>query len=642
VNRVRILGFLVGATAFLVLALPASALAGTYTWNLASDFTATAPGANPDHDPYGGTPWSYEQGTSTNPSTFTSLPTFSVPDGLATWSASSGATVGINPTGSPIVDGTATVPAHQVFVEPSASEVAVVGWNSPLGEASAVSVNGSVSADAPTSLTCTYGTTLTLEEYGGATTTVLETGFGTSTATFSPTVAVPAGGSIFVTVANTGGATCDATGVSLQVQASGVAPTPVVSSPGPGSSTDLTAPTLSGAAGNGYGDASQVTLRVYGGGAVSGSPVETVTVPRSGASWSATFGSPLALGTYTVQAEQDDIVGDVGLSSPVTFTVRVPSISLASFGSKPLTTTTPTLTGTADTSAGADPFAVVQIYAGTTATGTPTRSLTTSLTASGQYSVPITPALPDGTYTALAAQGDAAGNTGFSGPQTFSVDTQAPVVTLVSPTKGSRPDVLNLLFKGAAGDQSFDSGVVTVSVYKGRKTNGKLIGTVQAKIKGSTWSVSWTKTLANGTYTALASQVDAVGHVGLSVAHTFTVVPLPPVIGRTATINKSGEVRLKVTCNERAGDGCSGNVLVLTRGDFQPIAGGPVGPLTVMFAYVHIKGGETATITRTVLSSVVDALRGHGNVAVTITATLHPSHGKAIHASARDNLRHIG
>ena len=76
VHRGRTLGILLGALAALVLSVPSSALAGTYTWNLASDFTATPPGANPDHDPYGANPWTYLQGTTSNPSSFTSLTTF--------------------------------------------------------------------------------------------------------------------------------------------------------------------------------------------------------------------------------------------------------------------------------------------------------------------------------------------------------------------------------------------------------------------------------------------------------------------------------------------------------------------------------------------------------------------------------------
>jgi hypothetical protein len=414
-----------------------------------------------------------------------------------------------------------------------------------------------------------------------------------------------------------------------------------VTSPGPGSSTTLTSPAFSGAAASDFGDGSQVTLRVYSGQAASGSPVQTVTVARSGAAWSAGLGSALPLGTYTAQAEQADLVGDIGLGAPVTFTVRVPSISLASLGATPQATSTPTLTGTGDVSAGAEPFAIVEVYAGTAATGTPTQALTAPVTGSGQFSVPVSPALADGTYTAVAVQGDASGNTGFSAPQTFSIDTHAPAITLVNPKKGSRADVLKLVFTGVAGDESFDSGVVTVTLYKGRKASGKGLGTTQGKVTGSTWSATWTKALSPAVYTAVASQKDAIGHVGTSVAHTFTVLPLPPVIGKVATINTAGRASVKISCNEPAGDTCTGTVNVLTRGDFQPVAGGPVGQLTVMFAYIRVLGGQTSTITRAVLTPVFDALHGHSSVAVTISASLRPAKGKAIHATAREDLRRL-
>ena len=638
-NRVRVLGFLAGALAFVALAVPASALAGTYTWNLASDFTATAPGANPDHDPYGGTPWTYEQGPmtgSTNPSTFTALPTFTAIDGVAGWSGATGSAIVGDNTGA-AEDGI----QPGIFVEPgSDNQVAVVGWNSPFNQPQAISVNGALSEDGTAVSPCVYSTSWSLEEDQNGTVTTLAN--GDSPFIFTTQANVTSGTSLYLTFSGLpADAACDVTGLTLQIQAIGTAPAPTVTAPGPGSSTTLTSPTFSGAAGNDFGDGSQVTLNVYSGQAASGSPVRTVTVARSGAAWSASVGSALPLGTYTAQVEQPDIVGDAGVSAPVTFTIRVPSISLASLGSQPQTTSTPTFTGTGDVTPGAEPFAIVEVYAGTAATGAPTQALTAPVTASGQFSVPVSPALADGTYTAVAVQADASGNTGFSAHQTFSIDTHAPAVTLVNPKKGSRADVLKLAFTGVAGDEPFDSGVVTVTLYKGRKASGKGLGTTQGTVAGSKWSATWTKALPPAVYTAVASQTDAVGHVGTSVAHTFTVLPLPPVIGRVATINRAGRATVKISCNEPAGDTCTGTVAVLTVGDFQPVAGGPVGRLTVMFAYIRVLGGQTSTITRTVLTPVLDVLRGHANVGVTISVSLRPAKGKAIHDTARADLRRI-
>lgn len=624
--------------------MPGSAFAGTYTWNLASDFTSASPGANPDHDPYGATPWSYVEGStsSATPSTtFSPLAYFGADDvqgGLSAWSASSGGTsgplVGINPTGSAIVNGDSRFPPGQIVLEPGSSNVVAVGWKSPFSQTETVSINGAVSADAGSMPPCVYGTSWSVDQNG----TPLVGGI--TSISFSTSAEVAAGGTIYLTVSNTGDAACDATGLSLDIAASGTAPSPSVTSPASGSSSTVDTPTFSGVAGNDFGDSSQVTLRLYPGTKASGTPAQAVTVGRSDAGWSAQLPTPLALGTYTAQAEQDDVVGDAGFSAPVTFTVTVPAISLNSPGSKPFGTSTPTLTGTADADAGSEPFALVAIYDGSSATGSPALRVTTGVGAGGQYSAQL-PSLADGVYTAVAGQGDLAGNTGFSAPQSFSVDTHAPAVTLARPGKGSRADLLQLAFTGAAGSAPFDANFVTVSLYRGTKAVGKRIGTLRVKVSGSTWSGTYSGKLRPATYTAVATQTDALGHVGMSAAHTFRVLALPPVIGAVATINRAGRASVKIACNEPAGDNCSGTVLVLTRGQYQPLAGGPVGRLTVIFAYVHIPGGKTSTITRTVLTPVADVLRRHASVAVTISANLRPNKGKVIHATARDNLRRI-
>ena len=47
-----------GAVVLLLLSLPASSLAGTYSWAQPTDFTKTGSGANPEHK-YGKASWSY-------------------------------------------------------------------------------------------------------------------------------------------------------------------------------------------------------------------------------------------------------------------------------------------------------------------------------------------------------------------------------------------------------------------------------------------------------------------------------------------------------------------------------------------------------------------------------------------------------
>ena len=637
------MGFLAGALTLLALAVPAAAMAGTYTWNLATDFTATAPGANPDHDQYGQTPWSYVEGTADIPSTFTALqPPFQAnfDGGLAAWTdPTTNALVGINP-GSTFTYGSGnTFPAGQIVIEPgSGGEVAAVGWKSPFSQSQTISIGGTVSSDNAGSVVCNPPTWNLEDQSGSSLASGTVTGGG---ANFSSTATVAPGASVFFTVStNPLYASCDATGLSLQITAAGTPPPVTLTSPASGSSSSISGPTFSGAAGNRFGDSSQVTLRVYSGSAASGAPVQSVTVAQTGGTWSTALTSRLALGTYTAQAEQDDIASpaDVGLSAPVTFTVTGPSVSLSPLGATPLATSTPTFTGTAGTDAVDDASVVVVVFSGTSASGSPLRGQSTPVPISGQFSLQLKPGLPDGTYTAEAVQSDGAGNIGISSPQTFSIDAGAPTVTLVRPVTRSRTNALQLVFAGAAGSASFDSGVVTVALYKGTRATGKPFGTLKASVTGSTWSAKWPAVLRPTTYTVRASQTDALGHVGMSAAHTFFVQPLPPVIGRLR-INAAGRVSLQISCNEPAADTCTGTVLALTRTDYQPLAGGAVGRLTVMFAFVRVRGGTTATITRAATARVLAALAHGAVVPVTISANLRPQSGKAIRATARESLR---
>jgi hypothetical protein len=78
--------------------------------------------------------------------------------------------------------------------------------------------------------------------------------------------------------------------------------------------------TLSGAAGSATGDATTVTLEIYAGSTVTGTPVLTRAVTRSAATWSTTV-TTLGPGTYTARATQADGAGNTGTSAESTFTI---------------------------------------------------------------------------------------------------------------------------------------------------------------------------------------------------------------------------------------------------------------------------------------------------------------------------------
>ncbi|MGH3372624.1 MAG: Ig-like domain-containing protein, partial [Nocardioidaceae bacterium] len=193
--------------------------------------------------------------------------------------------------------------------------------------------------------------------------------------------------------------------------------------------------------------------------------------------------------------------------------------------------TTPTFAGTGGTANGDSTTVTVKVYAGADTSGTLVQTLTTTRGGGGAYSVDASPALALGTYTARAEQSDAAGNTGFSPPRTFSVvaDTASPVISLSAPGNGSSTSDTTPSFSGTAGTAAGDSTTVTVKVYSGTGTGGPLVRTLTTTRNGTgAYSVDASPELALGTYTAQAEQSDGAGNTGFSTTNTFTVTPPPP------------------------------------------------------------------------------------------------------------------
>src|SRR6185436_3514802 len=87
--------------------------------------------------------------------------------------------------------------------------------------------------------------------------------------------------------------------------------------------------------------------------------------------------------------------------------------------------------------------------------------------------------LPGGTYTARAAQSDAAGNTGYSAPLTFTItggDVTAPAVSLSavpSPSTDTTPT-----FTGFGGTATGDSETIVVRVYSGSTVAGSPVASL--------------------------------------------------------------------------------------------------------------------------------------------------------------------
>lgn len=212
------------------------------------------------------------------------------------------------------------------------------------------------------------------------------------------------------------------------------APLVTINSPTPGQTVTRARPTFSGSA---DGAGSDVTVSLYQGKYATGTRLATLTATNNSGAWSVQPQDGLAGGTYTVQARQT-VGGLAGLSPPVTFSVDPdtagPTVSISAPAPGATTAATPTIQGAAGTAPGDAGTVSVAVYAGSTATGTPTQTLTGDVQSNGSWTV--TPAtLGDGDYTVQATQADDSGNVGTSNTVTFTVAAPPPgmVVSSVSP-----------------------------------------------------------------------------------------------------------------------------------------------------------------------------------------------------------------
>ena len=288
--------------------------------------------------------------------------------------------------------------------------------------------------------------------------------------------------------------------------------------------TKNTTPTLTGHAGVRTEDDTTVTVDIYDGNRSGARSRNRRPAPRMAGVVLHSGQSARPEGTYTAQATQEDEAGNLGKSAAMTFTVVTapPAVTINSVAAF-TKNTTPTLTGNAGVRPADDPSVDVTIYEGSSASGKIAASETVSASGS-TWSFTPGKALPDSTYTAQATQEDKAGNVGKSAATTFTVDTVAPVVTLTVPAKGAKSmNTPTPRFSGLAGHASGDEALVTVNVYEGPSTSGKLIETQPVTPAGGSWTATSADELKNGTYTVQAEQSDAAGNIGNSLAVTFKI-----------------------------------------------------------------------------------------------------------------------
>jgi len=310
-------------------------------------------------------------------------------------------------------------------------------------------------------------------------------------------------------------------------------------------------PTLTGDAGLAAGDEPTVSVTVHEGATVSGAIIASAEVPGGTGAWS--YETPhLADGTYTAQATQKDEAGNLGTSSAVTFRVDTtpPAVTIDAVPT-PTKVTEPTLAGAAGVALGDEPTVTVKIHEGSSVSGKvlATKSVTPT---EGAWSYKSAH-LADGTYTAQASQEDEAGNPGTSAAVTFRVDTTPPVVSInavPTPTNDTEP-----LLSGVGGEALGDQPKATVTIYEGTSVSGKVLLSEPVAVNSGAWSYK-SAHLADGTYTARASQSDEAGNVGTSAAVTFTVDTKPPAVSieQPPTPSKDTEPTLTGDAGAEPGD----------------------------------------------------------------------------------------
>ncbi len=307
---------------------------------------------------------------------------------------------------------------------------------------------------------------------------------------------------------------------------------PTLTLEGPKSPSGQTKPSFKGTTSEG----GEVTVEIYAGATASGSPVSTaVAHPSVAGAWSSgAAGTALVSGEYTAVAVQESGLGNgLGKSSPVTFIVNTapPSVSLQ----KPLSpskNTKPSFTGM--TSEGGE--VKVEIYVGPSVSGAPVSTAVAHPSVAGAWSSGAAgTALVSGEYTAVAVQESALGNgPGASEPVTFEVDTEAPKVSLEGPAALTTDNTPS--FKGSASE----AGTVTVHVHQGATVSGNEVAKVSATVSGGKWSATVGSELADGEYTAQASEPSLLGNgEGVSPTVSFVVDTKAPALTLEAPVSPS-------------------------------------------------------------------------------------------------------
>jgi hypothetical protein len=154
--------------------------------------------------------------------------------------------------------------------------------------------------------------------------------------------------------------------------------------------------------------------------------------------------------------------------------------------------------------------------------------------ADGSFTIQSPVALASGTYQAEIIQSLIGGGNQATGRLvTFTVDATPPLISLSAPTDGTYANSPPAMFTGVAGTEPKDSRAISVTVHLGSSSGPPVATAGGFAADDGSYSIPFTQTLPDGTYEAVARQLD--NGYGIGTAETeFVVDTVPPSISLSA------------------------------------------------------------------------------------------------------------
>ncbi len=291
-----------------------------------------------------------------------------------------------------------------------------------------------------------------------------------------------------------------------------------------------------------------VIVTVYRGPEAKGTEAASAEAMVKSGKWSTgPLTSGLTTGQYTAIAREESSLGNAkGQSAPFTFVVDTENPKVTITQLQRSNNVKPSFSGTTDES---KPV-TLKVYEGTVVSSEQfIEEVAGSVNKSGEWTAgPVSEALQDGTYTAVASEESSIGNgTGESSPMIFTIDTAAPSVKFLS-TPPPRSHVAKPSFTGEAGETK----PVKVKIYpQGNVKSGSVVEEASSSVQSRKWSLTMPEALVEGKYTAIAYEESSIGNgIGESEPASFEVHLKAPVV----KITSAPAARSKVTTPTFAGE----------------------------------------------------------------------------------------